>query len=312
MLRSSFYEYSLAGALRVFGEDAPEFLQSQFSNDLGGLEAGQLAYGLWLDVKGKVVADSWVLRDGPEDFRLFSEDCAGGLIREKLERHIIADDVEIEASGEREALRLIGEDLEAVAGQLGVPVPGPGRFAVSAGQGASLFRGRCARAPSMELVFVSGEARDAFKASLAGICELERLSESLAQLERIRAGVPLVPRELGPADLPGEGGLVPAAVSLTKGCFLGQEVVARMHHVGRAQRGLFVVSGAGALPEVPSELLSPEGRRAGELRSAYRGDSGWTGVALLKLRAVKPGDELRSFDEPARIAGPLAAESSKH
>ena len=57
----SFYEYTPAAHFLVSDEDAADFLQSQFTNDLRPFEAGRSTYGLWLDVKGKVIADSVVL-----------------------------------------------------------------------------------------------------------------------------------------------------------------------------------------------------------------------------------------------------------
>jgi glycine cleavage system aminomethyltransferase T len=57
----------------VSGEDAADFLQSQFSNDLRPFSSGQCTYGLWLDVKGKIVADSWIYCEGEEHFLVFGE-----------------------------------------------------------------------------------------------------------------------------------------------------------------------------------------------------------------------------------------------
>ena len=90
------YPYQMSAHLEVRGEDAADFLQSQFSNDLRPFYEGQCTYGLWLDVKGKLVADSWVLCEGEEQFRIFSECCRSEHIQQKLEHHIIADDVEDE------------------------------------------------------------------------------------------------------------------------------------------------------------------------------------------------------------------------
>ena len=67
------YEYTTRTHLLVSDEDAADFLQSQFTNDLRPFEAGHATYGLWLDVKGKVIADSTVLCEGDESFRLISE-----------------------------------------------------------------------------------------------------------------------------------------------------------------------------------------------------------------------------------------------
>ena len=91
------YQPAFAADLYAHGEDAADFLQSQFSNELRPFAVGRCTYGLWLDVKGKVQADAWVLQTGKESFRILSEHCSGAIIRSHLERHIVADDVEIDA-----------------------------------------------------------------------------------------------------------------------------------------------------------------------------------------------------------------------
>ena len=68
----SFYQYAPAAHFLVTDEDAADFLQSQFTNELRPFEEGQVSYGLWLDVKGKVIADSVVLCEGAEQFRVIS------------------------------------------------------------------------------------------------------------------------------------------------------------------------------------------------------------------------------------------------
>ncbi|MEX2044537.1 MAG: hypothetical protein WD941_04230, partial [Opitutus sp.] len=83
--------------LRVGGEDAFSFLQGQFTNDLRALDTKPAVYGLWLDVKGKVVADSFVLKGRHQDgFWIGSYASPARIIRERLESHIIADDVTVE------------------------------------------------------------------------------------------------------------------------------------------------------------------------------------------------------------------------
>ena len=108
------YNYTVGARLRVSDEDAADFLQSQFSQELRPFEAGQCTYGLWLDVKGKVIADSWVLCEGPEAFWVLSEHAIASELQAKLERHIIADDVCIEVSPARSACALIGTDAAAL------------------------------------------------------------------------------------------------------------------------------------------------------------------------------------------------------
>ena len=259
--------YSLKGALRVTDEDSADFLQSQFSNDLRPFDVGQATYGLWLDVKGKVIADSFVVCCAEEEFLVLSEHSPSETIQQKLEQHIIADDVEVESLDGVSGLSIIGGGAEAHLGS---------------SEALAAFAGRRSVEPSVELIFESESSRDDYVSELG----LSSLSSELLHSKRIRAGYPQIPVEIGAFDLPGEGGLENSAISFTKGCFLGQEVVARMHNLGKATRMLYHVEGKGMLPNCPTALLTNEGKTAGELRSGYASDKGWFGVALIKIRYV--------------------------
>lgn len=279
------YPYDMAGHLIVTGEDAADFLQSQFSNDLRPFSKGQCTYGLWLDVKGKILADSWVLCEGEEEFRIYSECCEGQLIKDKLEHHIIADDVELELGPPTPALALIGEGCNEL---------------VEETSGVVTFCGRRSILPSRELVFADEASRRAW----LDLQDCESVSKKWIQAKRMEAGASVVQCEALPGDLPAEGGLVQDAVSFTKGCFLGQEVVARMHNIGRPQRVLFVLSGSEAPSDVPSALVNGEGKALGELRTCVATAEGWKGVALLKSRFVESGTELLVGGKAARVDNP--------
>ena len=123
-----------------------------------------------------------------------------------------------------------------------------------------------------------------------GFVEFSASERGLARIDRGRTSVP---EEIGAADMPGEGGLEHYAISFTKGCYLGQEVVARLHNFGKAQRGLFVVRGEGAVPDLPLTLTNSESKRVGELRTAYLDGETWQGVAILKTRFATVGETLR-------------------
>lgn len=289
-MRPYAHPYKMAAHLIVSDEDAADFLQSQFSNDLRSLCVGESTYGLWLDVKGKIVADSWVLREGGGQFRIFSEHGAGVSIKEKLEHHIIADDVQLETSDEMEALAIIGGELRSP------PVESDG----------SLFclQGRRSKMPSLELIFPDVASR----VKWLGRHDCEIVSDKWIQEERMEAGISSVGREVMPGDLPGEAGLVEEAVSLGKGCFLGQEVVARMYNVGRPQRRLYLLSGSGEAPALPSPISNAEGKSLGELRSVLTTDSSWKGVAMLKSRFVEQGMRLPVGGGLAGIQGDYSRE----
>lgn len=285
------YEYTTRTHLLVTDEDAADFLQSQFTNELRPIERGRCTYGLWLDVKGKVLADSFVLCEGESQFRLVSEFSEASVLLDTLERHIIADDVVLEPQEGVVAFALIGEGADVVLSDLGLAVPTAGRFVAS--EGLVAFRGRRSKLPSYELVCLSADAAARVRVDLLRF-DVKVVDYQYLELIRIDAGYPLVPVEVGAQDLAGEGGLEADAVSFTKGCYLGQEVVARMHNVGRPQRTLFVVAGLGEVPHCPLTLYNEEMKSVGELRTAVANDSNWRGVAMLKHRFAGVGDTLNS------------------
>jgi tRNA-modifying protein YgfZ len=103
---------------------------------------------------------------------------------------------------------------------------------------------------------------------------------------RIAAGIPAVSVDVGPSDLPNEAGLEADAISFTKGCYLGQEVMARLKSMGQVRRRLLRVRGErGDFPALPAALYLGA-RQVGELRSAVWVDEDFIGLAMLSLLHV--------------------------
>ena len=119
----------------------------------------------------------------------------------------------------------------------------------------------------------------AVEAALGGWSELP---PAVVEADRVAASRPAVPRDIGPDELPQEGGLEVDAVAFNKGCYLGQEVMARLHAMGRVRRRLLRVRGVGALPAAGQALFDGE-RRVGEVRSVVGDGDGFLALALLTL-----------------------------
>jgi tRNA-modifying protein YgfZ len=274
---AAIFRWDPAAWLRVSGMDAATFLQGQLTNDLRGLEVGGAVYGLWLSVKGKVLADSFVIRGAqPDEFWIGSYFSPASVIRERLESHVIADDVAIEdVTAEWMAVSVIGAEAVALLG--------------AAPDTGVVFRGRRSRAENVEWVF----PRAAADLVLRELAEAREIGEDEIARMRIAAGIPAVPADVGPSDLPNEAGLEADAISYTKGCYLGQEVMARLKSMGQVRRRVLRVSGAGGeLPSVPARLFAGA-RDVGELRSVARDAAGgWIGLAMLSLLHVAAGAEL--------------------
>ena len=258
---SGFFEWSPAAWLRVTGPDALPFLQGQFSQDLRPVAAAashgsEPAYGLWLTLKGKVEADGFVFRgDRADEFWIGSYFSPAPVIRARLEGFIIADDVTIEDHTDAwTGITWVGEAPAAPAGV----------FA---------FTGRRGFPVSRDWV-----CRREVRVQVTGAC----VDEEVVERARIAARIPAVPADAGPGDLPNEADLDAAAVSYTKGCYLGQEVMARLKAMGQVRRRLVRVAGTGSRPiALPAPVFAGE-RQAGEVRSAVAdGVGGWIGLAMV-------------------------------
>jgi tRNA-modifying protein YgfZ len=275
--RVRFCRYQPAAVLRVSGEDALSFLQGQFTQELKTVEVGGAAYGLWLNQKGKVLADSFILRAEEGVWWVISYFSTAAVIRERLERYLIADDVVIEDQTEAwEGVVLEtgdegnGENVEV----------GPWL----AGRAGFVWRGRRSTGVTWEWLRSKGSALE-----MSG--EVQEVSTEEMERWRIAAGIPAVPREVGTGDLPNEAGLEDVAVSYTKGCYLGQEVMARLKAMGQVRRRLLKVAGVGGadMPvALPAGLFHGE-KRVGEVRSAVKTEGGWIGLAMVSLMGLEAG-----------------------
>lgn len=223
------------------------------------------------------MADSFVLRGtGPDEFWISSYESRGNAILERLESYIIADDVTVEDLSGAWAGVTVFDGGEPLA----TPAAGPGVFA---------FPGRRIRDAHVEWVF----PREQRAAVESVIGNRPVLKGDAMELLRITAAIPAVPRDVGAGDLPGEAGLDAEAISYTKGCYLGQEVMARLKAIGQVRRRLLRVRGPAAdLPQVlPAPLFAGE-RMVGELRSVAQDADGFIGFSMLTLMHVSAGQPL--------------------
>jgi tRNA-modifying protein YgfZ len=263
-----------AACLRVTGEDALTFLQGQVTNNLDGLIVDHTVYGLLLNQKGKVLADCFVGRVAQEEFLVVSYQSKAVDIRERLEAYIIADDVTItdETDSSRGVTFFTEADHWAVMSLL------PGGY---------LFPGRRASGGHWEWVASTAHV-DEFAQGLKR--DLQLTAEEMER-RRIAAAIPAIPRDIGSGELPNEGGLDQTAVSYTKGCYLGQEVMARLKAMGQVRRQLRRIAASAPLPGLPAALFAGE-RQVGELRSAVATPEGFDGLALITLMHVPADNKL--------------------
>ncbi len=272
------------GKLAIVGPDAAEYLQGQLTNDVEALEPGDGQYAALLDRKGHMQADMRVLRPNSEEVWLDTEPGALAASRRHLQMYSIGREVEVvDSSAERVILSLIGPRSVEVAGGAALPdnacetttIAGVECLAVGTSGGIDLI---AAAADSARL-------REALLA--AGAVEV---SAEAAEILRIEAGTPRYGAEMGAETMPAEAGIVAQVISFNKGCYIGQETVARLHYKGRPNRHLRGLKLSA--PAEPGAALRLGEKEVGRLGGAAVSPAlGPIGLAILR-REAEPGAEL--------------------
>ena len=278
--------------IEVSGPDAAEYLQSQVTNDIEAIGEGESAYAALLDRKGRIQADMRVARIGPSEFLVDTEPEAARALTRHLDMYRIGREVEC-GPVERDAVSLLGPGL---AKQLTLPQGGEGRVGWMEVGGIECLA--IATPWGADLAFEPGD-REAVDAGLASL-GIEPVGEATVEILRVEAGRPRLGREIGEATMPAEAGIVERAVSFEKGCYIGQEPVARLHYKGKPNRflrGLRFDSG------VPSGSALTDGERElGSVGTVVRSPAeGWIGLAIVR-REAEPGQmiEVDSGDDTVR------------
>jgi folate-binding protein YgfZ len=249
---------SSRGKVRLRGAEAAEFLQGQVTNDVEGLQPGQGCYAALLNHKGKMRLDMRVLR-GPDWIWVDTEPGAQGLLMRTIETYSLGRDVSWETP-EEGIVSLIGEpELDTVP-------------------------------PEEEHAWVEG-ARGIYVRTYAGIDVIGRdlpapdASEDDAERVRIELGIPRFGVDMDGDTIPQEAGINDRAVSFTKGCYVGQETVARLFYKGRPNRHLRGLRLA--QPATPGASIRLDEREVGRIGSACVSPT-LGPIALALVRRVAP------------------------
>lgn len=246
------------GVLVLRGDDAGEFLNGQVSNDVSALADGESKYALLLTPKGKLRADMTITKDGDETI-VVCEAAHLPAIRHTIDTYRIGYFFSTEdATGEWALIRLVGVE----APQTAIPV-----VELNSPLG-------------VDLLVEQGEL-SALTAELASQGVSELTADQFAAA-RIASAVPAFGAELDEDTFPAEAGLEERAVSFEKGCYVGQETVARMHYKGKPNRHLRLLEAATPL-ESGAAVTAADGRELGRVGTTATREDGST-VALAILR----------------------------
>jgi folate-binding protein YgfZ len=279
------------------GNDVLRYLHAVCSQHTLDLVPGDASQALLLSPKGKIefafglaVLEQGVLLD--------TEAGDAPALAERLARFVFRYDVTV-GPPVPGAASLLGPGAGAALAAAGLPVPAPGR-AEAAGPGLVVRH-----TPAGADLLGQGAPAAAAGLERAGVASGP---PELWELVRVARGLPRPGHELTDDVLAEEAGLLGSHVHMDKGCYPGQETVARVHNLGQVQRRLaglrFEPSGdpgADGLPEPRTELVTDDGRRAGQLRSVVDHPRlGPIGLAFVR-RAVETGRQVRAGDRVATV-----------
>lgn len=272
------------GKLALTGADARSFLQGQVTNDVEGLSPGVGCYAAFLTPKGKMLGDLRILDTGDEVLLDTERVALQGLFN-MIRRFSIGYDVELhKRTLERGLLSLIGPGAAEVAGAADLPLDEDAHVLMEV-SGAGITARAIRTDVGVDLLCDAGEV-EALRAALADAGAVA-VEEQAAEVLRVERGRPRYGIDLDDSVIPQEAGLNERAVSFTKGCYVGQETVARLHYRGKPNRRLRGLRLSGRAES--GDELDFDGRSVGRLASVVQSPRlGPIGLALVR-REAPPG-----------------------
>lgn len=284
------------GVLRFSGQDRLAFLHKYCTQDVKGLAPGQGARACCLTVKGGMVADLRVLAR-EDDALVLVAPAAREALPQHLAKYALFDKVTIAPAADLTLVSLRGpRALEVARSALGDVPDGPEHAHAPvawSGGAVTAVHARLGSVPGVDLL-VAPEAAPTLADALVAAGAHPVGSDALDAL-RVEEGWPLFGVDMDERTIPIEAGLEAAAVSFTKGCYVGQEVIARVAHRGHVNRGLAAARLDGPPPgPAPLPLLrdGKEVAQATTLACSPRAGA-WVAFGLLHKKHGEPGTTLQ-------------------
>ena len=240
--RAAFFDRSHRGRIVVSGTERASYLQGLLTNDIVALKAGQGCYAAYLTAQGRMIADLHVYELGDVMMLTMTGGVKDGVMA-KLDQFIFSEDVQLgDVSDTFAQVAIVGPAAATTVASLlgGVSADALGEMAEHgnarggwAGGAAIVTRITDTGEPGFDL-YVERAQAGALIAGLqeAGVVELD---EPTAEAVRIESGVPLFGRDMNEETIPLEAGIESRAISFSKGCYVGQEVIIRVLHRGHGR-----------------------------------------------------------------------------
>jgi folate-binding protein YgfZ len=281
-----FFDCSRRVKLRITGADTSRFLNGQITNDLRKATATSAIQASILNAKGKLSAHVFVSRAADGAFLLDADSELQAELPTRLDRYIIADDVQVEDVTDQFSILHFLSEMPTVATSARTVASErfgwPGWDVWSAGMPGS-------------------ELREPFSERFS-FCD-----DGCAERFRIERGLPRWGRELTNEIIPVEANLESSSIDYEKGCYIGQEVISRMKMSGQTNKrlcGLVSLSGAPLAADMRLLSESDPGKDAGWITSATRSDRLGREIALgyVKRGFNETGARLLAGEVPVQVA----------
>lgn len=281
------------GRVMVTGADRRTYLHAMLTNDIAGLAPGRGCYAAWLTAQGRMIADMKVLDVG-DALLLETELSLAPDIVEKLEQFVFTEEVALhDATAGLAQLGVHGPSsarvVAAALDEMGVSIPEADLAGLSehSNLGSTLGGAMLVVAGSRDFapkgfdVYFERDAEESLSRAIEAAGAVPASMET-ADVLRVERGRPLFGRDMDESTIPLEAGIEPRAVSFTKGCYPGQEVIIRVLHrgqgrVARKLVGLVLEAGTSA---PPGSIVEGGDRKDGVLTSQVFSPALGTGIAL--------------------------------
>ena len=292
-------DLSSRSRLCLLGEDRIKYLHGQVTNDVNGLAENTGCYAALVNAKGKMESDLYVYRLA-EEILLDFEPGLIDAVKARLEKFIIAEDVEVaDVAPHFGLLSVQGPKAAEVLVELNLPVQ-KGIYTLAKTE-ADMYVANQPRLGSAGFdFFVPVDLLDEWKSRLiehAPLC-----NEAAFERARILATIPRFGQDFTAANLAPEGGIESRAISYSKGCYIGQEIIARIRTYGRVNRILRGLRLEGAATKGDEVFLGE--KMVGKLTSVIANPD--AALALIHRDASELGTELRVDTKNGSVTAEVA------
>ena len=313
--RAAFLERLSRGRLLVNGRDRASYLQGLLTNDTVALKAGEGCYAAYLTPQGRMISDLFVYELGDVILLSLPGDVKDAVLA-RLDQFIFSEDVQLgDVTQTFGQIAVVGPDAARIVASLFDDVPVE-RLATLGEHGN--LRSMIAAMPAIVArvtdigepgfdIYIEREAVDSLKGRLmaAGVAELDART---AEVLRVEAGVPEFHRDMDEETIPLEAGIESRAISQTKGCYVGQEVIIRVLHRGhgRVARKLMGLTFDGGAVPVRGSIVKSDQKDVGEVTSSVQSIALGRPIALAYLHRdyVASGTRVSVNGDPAVVTQP--------